>query len=241
MSADMLRVGEVARRGGLSVRTLHHYEELGLITPAQRTSSGHRLYGEDAVVRLQKIVALKQLGMSLEEIGGWLNGGRFRLIEALRDRRARVTAQIQALHDVDRRLEIIEKRMSDAAQVSVDDVLEALEAMAMFEKYYTQEQLDQLEQRRIQLGEDTIKAVEKEWPELIAKVQSAMERGVAPKSEEMRAIGKRWQELIEMFTGGDPGITASLSNMYRSEPSVSQRYGLNQDMFEYVSRSWTAE
>ena len=237
MSADMLRVGEVARRAGLSVRTLHHYEELGLITPAQRTSSGHRLYGKDAVVRLQKIVALKQLGMSLEEIGGWLNGGRYRVIDALRDQRARVTAQIQALHDVDRRLEIIEKRMSDAAQVSVDDVLEALEAMAMFEKYYTQEQLEQLEQRRIQLGDETIKAVEKEWPELIAKVQSAMARGVDPKSEEMRALGKRWQELIEMFTGGDPGIAASLSNMYRSEPSVSQRHGLNADLMRYVSES----
>jgi len=237
MSADMLRVGEVARRAGLSVRTLHHYEQLGLITPAQRTSSGHRLYGEDAVVRLRKIVALKQLGMSLEEIGGWLNGGRYRVIDALRDQRARVTARIQALHDVDRRLEIIEKRMSDAAQVSVDDVLEALEAMAMFEKYYTQEQLEQLEQRRIQLGDEAIKAVEKEWPELIAKVQSAMERGVDPKSEEMQALGKRWQELIEMFTGGDAGIAASLSNMYRSEPSVSQRYGLNGDMMKYVSES----
>jgi DNA-binding transcriptional MerR regulator len=234
---ELLKVGELARRTGLSVRTLHHYEAIGLLAPTHRTSSGHRLYGAAEIVQLHKILALRKLDMSLEEIRGWLGSGRLGVLDALRMQRARVSAQIRALHDVDRRLELIEKRMSDAAQVSVDDVLEALEAMAMFEKYYTQEQLAQLEQRRNQLGEATIKAVEKEWPELIARVQSAMERGVDPKSEEMRALGKRWQELIEMFTGGDPGIAASLSNMYRNEPSVSQQYGLNGDMMKYVAES----
>ena len=226
---------------GLSVRTLHHYEELGLLIPTHRTASGHRLYGEAEVAELYKILALKKLGMSLEEIRAWLNSGSFGVLDALRMQRTRVNTQIRTLQTVDRRLELIEKRMSEAEHISVDDVLEALEAMSMFEKYYSQEQLEQLEQRRIQLGDETIKAVEKEWPELIAKVQSALERGVDPRSEEVRALGRRWQELVEMFTGGDPGIAASLSNMYRNEPGMSEKYGLSGDMFKYVSESWARE
>jgi DNA-binding transcriptional MerR regulator len=238
---ELLKVGELARRTGLSVRTLHHYEEMGLLAPTHRTSSGHRLYGEAEIAQLQKILALKKLGMSLEEIRGWLSNGRFGVIDAVRVQRTRVNTQIALLQSVERRLELIEKRMSQTAEISVDDVLEALEAMAMFEKYYTQEQLAQLEQRRVQLGDETIKAVEREWPELIAKVQDAIARGVDPKSDEVRALGQRWKELVEMFTGGDPGIAASLSNMYRSEPSVSERYGLGNEMFRYVQASWEAE
>ncbi|HEX6558894.1 MAG TPA: MerR family transcriptional regulator, partial [Longimicrobiales bacterium] len=69
---DLLKVGELAERTGLTVRALHHYEQLGLLVPAGRTPAGHRLYSDASVAQLQKIAALKQLGMSLEEIGRWL-------------------------------------------------------------------------------------------------------------------------------------------------------------------------
>ena len=240
MGADMelLKVGDLASRTGLSVRTLHHYEELGLLAPSQRTPSGHRLYGPAEVVRLQKIVALKQLGMSLEEIRGWLSSNRMGVLDALRSQRTRVQSQIETLRSVERRLAQIEKRIDSADAYSVDDVLEALEAMAMFEKYYTEAQLEQLEQRRIELGDETIKSVEKEWPELIAKVQSALQRGVDPHSAEARALGKRWKELVNMFTGGDAGIAASLKNVYANEPSVNERTGLNDGTFSFVQKTW---
>jgi DNA-binding transcriptional MerR regulator len=238
---ELLKVGELARRTGLSVRTLHHYEKVGLLPPAHRTPTGHRLYGEDHVRQLHKILALKQLGMSLEEMRGWLSSEHFGALEALRMQRTRVSGQIEMLKSVQRRLEMIEQRVSTSDRISIDDILQALEAMAMFEKYYTKEQLEQLEQRRVQIGEETIKAVEKEWPELIAKVRSAIERGVDPKSEEVRALGRRWRELVEMFTGGDPGITASLSNMYQNEPSMRDRAGIGNATYRYVRESWSAD
>jgi MerR family transcriptional regulator, thiopeptide resistance regulator len=62
------KVGELARRTGITVRTLHHYDEIGLLTPSEHSSAGYRLYGEREVVRLQQILSLRQLGLSLEEI-----------------------------------------------------------------------------------------------------------------------------------------------------------------------------
>ena len=239
---ELLKVGDLAKRTGLSVRTLHHYEELGLLQPTQRTASGHRLYCARDIEQLHKILALKQLGMSLERIAEWLqNGHRFGVLDAVRLQRAHVRGQISMLSTMERRLENVEKRMSAAGDnVSIDDVLGALETIAMIERYYTEEQLQQLEQRRKDLGEDTIKSVEQEWPQLIAKVRDAMSRGLDPKSAEVKPLLKRWQELVEMFTGGDPGIAASLKKMYANEPSVQQRSNLDGDLMAYVQKGWDA-
>jgi DNA-binding transcriptional MerR regulator len=63
-----MKVGTLAKRTGLTVRTLHHYDEIGLLSPSHRTQSGHRLYGEEEFSRLQQIASLKHLGLPLEEI-----------------------------------------------------------------------------------------------------------------------------------------------------------------------------
>ena len=63
-----LEIGEVARRAGLKPSAIRYYEERGLLTPASRTSGGHRLYGDDAVERLALITFAKNLGFSLHEI-----------------------------------------------------------------------------------------------------------------------------------------------------------------------------
>jgi DNA-binding transcriptional MerR regulator len=66
---QVYKIGELARRTGLTVRTLHHYDSIGLLLPSRRSEAGYRLYAEEDVFRLQQIVSLRQLGFSLREIG----------------------------------------------------------------------------------------------------------------------------------------------------------------------------
>ncbi|GGY05030.1 MerR family transcriptional regulator [Paludibacterium paludis] len=66
---SLLQIGELARRAGVSHRTIHYYERIGLLRPAEREGVGYRYYDEEAVRRLEKIAALKRLGLSLDEIG----------------------------------------------------------------------------------------------------------------------------------------------------------------------------
>lgn len=66
---EQMRIGELARRAGVTTRTVRHYEQLGLMSPNERASSGYRYYTERELVRLRKIDQLKDLGLSLEEIG----------------------------------------------------------------------------------------------------------------------------------------------------------------------------
>ena len=75
------KIGELARRTGLTVRTLHHYDEIGLLSPAQRSDGGHRVYDEADVQRLYRIVSLRSLGFPLDAIAQALDS------QALRPRR----------------------------------------------------------------------------------------------------------------------------------------------------------
>ena len=106
--ADMnhtFTVGEIARRTAVTVRTLHHYDQVGLLVPSERTPSGHRRYGARDVVRLRRIVTLTALGIPLREIGALLDASPQDALEALRaqraeqaERRDRLDASIERIH-----------------------------------------------------------------------------------------------------------------------------------------------
>jgi hypothetical protein len=115
-----------------------------------------------------------------------------------------------------------------------------MELMSMIEKaktYYTPEQLKTLRERAQSLGEEHIHKVEAEWPELIAEVRAEMERGTDPGSETMQALARRWKELVDEFTGGDPGIASSLRTMYQNEPAAREQSGIDPEMFAYIGRT----
>src|SRR5262245_17710361 len=94
MRFEPLKVGDLAKRTGLTVRTLQHYEEVGLVTPAFRTGAGHRLYAAADVARLQRVVSLRQLGCSLDEIRSCLEAPGFDPLAVVRLHRSRLKDQI---------------------------------------------------------------------------------------------------------------------------------------------------
>lgn len=135
--------------------------------------------------------------------------------------------------------------MGSAEETSVEEFVQtATEVMEMserIERYYTPDQLEHLEQRSRELGEEKIREVEAEWPRLMEQVRAEMEAGADPADELVQRLARRWMELVEMFTGGDPGIRQSLNNVWQQEVNV---HGINtgevREMVEYVSRALAA-
>lgn len=230
-----MKVGELAKRTGISIRTLHHYDEIGLVSPSHRTVSGHRLYGRDEVVRLQQVLSLRQLGFPLEEIRELLARRDFDAQSLVRTHIERLKRQIAAQQDLCARLEAVAAHYESA---SADEFIQAIEVMTMFDKYYTKEQLDALAQRREMFGEEQMRAFQEAWPRLIAAVKEEMERGTDPKDPKVQALAARWRELIEAFTGGDAGILDSLKNLYRGEPQFAAQQGFDPRLSEYVQKAW---
>src|SRR5262245_34934826 len=95
MRFEALKVGELARRTGLTIRTLHHYDAIGLLKPSLHTGSGHRLYTADDVARLQQVISLRQLGFSLEQVRDCLDQPGFSPLEVIRLHVARLREQIE--------------------------------------------------------------------------------------------------------------------------------------------------
>jgi len=239
---DTWKIGELAGVAGLTVRTLHHYDEIGLLKPSSRTLAGHRIYGEDDVARLYRILALRELGLGLGEVASLLNEDGVDPRTTVRRHLERVEEQIQ-LHNVLRdRLVRILGSLEKASEPTAADFLEALEVMKRMDKYYTPEQLEQLEQRRQEYGDETIKGFEKQWADLIAAVEAHHGAGTDPSHPQVQELGAQWQSLIEAFTGGDPGIAASLKDMYEQEgPEKASRGMVKPELMEYVGRIMAAK
>ncbi len=238
-----IRVGELARRTGISVRTLHYYEEIGLLAPARQAESGYRRYTAHDIARLQQIVSLRQIGLSLDEIRAVLTEGDCAPERIIALHIARLEEQIARAQDLRARLNAVERSLRVMGTVSVDELIKVIEVTQMYGKYYTPEQLEWLKQRREALGEEHIRAVEAEWPQLIAKVRDAMDAGTDPSDPQVQALARRWRELVAEFTGGDPGIEQSVRNMYRNEkpqdihPSFDPRIG---EYMAYISKALAA-
>ena len=107
-----------------------------------------------------------------------------------------------------------------------------------------QVQLEQLRQRGESVGSERIEEVQREWADLFARFREAMEAGADPASQEMKELARKSESLIAEFTGGDPGITASLTNMYAEQggPKVleTQEMDVDRDLWEYMGKAKAA-
>jgi DNA-binding transcriptional MerR regulator len=228
VAIEGMKVGELAERTGLSVRTLHHYDDIGLLPPAGRTPSGHRIYGLLQVRRLQQIASLRQLGLSLDEVRECLERPEYSLDRVLALQVERLRGEIERQRRLVRLLEALRRRLEGAEEISVDDVARTIEATTWHERYYTPEQRAKIARRAEELGEARIRKGQEDWAELFQAFGSAMQRGLDPADAEVRPLVERAQALIEEFTGGDPGIRRGLARLYREEggENVMARQGM---------------
>lgn len=245
-SENSWKVGELASRTGLSVRALHHYEEIGLLVPSGRTEAGHRLYSEEEVLRLQQIASLRALGLSLNEVRECIDEEIHSPTQVIELHIARLKERIEAERKLCERLEgvaaLLAAREDSAGEVSVqrfiETVMEVTKMSENIEKHYTAEQLEQLERRKQEVGEQRIREVEAEWPRLIERVEAEMEAGTDPANERVQELARRWMELVEEFTGGDAGIRQSLGNVWQEQESVG---GMNtahmRELMDYIGKA----
>jgi DNA-binding transcriptional MerR regulator len=230
-----LTVSQIARRTGVTVRALHHYEALGLLLPAARSDAGYRLYGERELLRLQHIASLKALGFTLEEVRACLDGQSPSLGEALARQVQRLRADLVRRHDVLARLERLAGDVAAGRVVDTETLLNGIEASTLMEKYLSPEQMQAIRRRGEALGPERIRAVENEWPDLIAGMRAAMQLGRDPADADVQALARRWRALVREFTGGDPGIQQATGAMFRGNPeAMRERTGIDPALMAYA-------
>jgi DNA-binding transcriptional MerR regulator len=216
----LLRAKEFAEKCGVTVRTLHFYDRLGLLVPTARTESGYRLYGESDLERLEQILALRFVGLGLDQIKQLLDGPPQPLADALRlqrkiilEERRRLDLVLGALEEAETALEESDE---DARWRAVRTVIEAFKMKNDFgwtESYYSPQALKKLAEMRASTPAEVMEAGRRAWAELIAEVEEAA-KTQDPSSEPARLLAQRWHDLVSQFTKGDPDIGEGLNKLW---------------------------
>jgi MerR family transcriptional regulator, thiopeptide resistance regulator len=193
------RIGELARETGLTVRTLHHYDQLGLLSPLSRTEGGHRCYTSGDVRRLHRIVALRSLGITLEVIGTLLDGEP-NPIGLLRRQLDVVEGRIRKASDLQARLLDVLINLGRNAEPSVRQLLQLIEETVAMNEPMTPEQFAELKE---ELERQLRELSDEDFAALSQKREDAW--NALPRQEQQRLAEQRSKMVPHAASGSTKG------------------------------------
>jgi len=250
--SDLLTVGDVARLAGVTVRTLHHYDRIGLVSPSGRTPAGYRLYGEEDLDRLHAVLAYRELGFALEDVAALIDGAAEPLAH-LRRQHGLVRSRIEQLQ---RLLAGLEKEME--AQMSgmrltpqerfevfgdADPEQYAEEAQ---ERWGDTDAYRESHRRTSRYGKDDWTAIKAEGEAVTRRFADLLRAGTPVTSAEAGdAVRAHREHITRWFYDCSPQMQRGLAQMYVEDERFTRHYeeiapGLAQYVYDAVT-AHTAE
>ena len=225
-------VGEVSRVAGVTVRTLHHYDGIGLLVPSERTPAGHRRYSDADLDRLQRILFYRELGFPLEEVAVLLDDPDVHPYEHLRRRHALLEARIGRLREMAAAVE----RAMEARRMGINlTPEEKFEVFGDFDpdahaeeaerRWGGSEAYRESQRRAASYTKEDWKRFKEEFDGIHRRVAEAMERGAAPGSEEVMDLAEEHRLFIcRTSYPCDHATHAALGEMYVADPRFTATY-----------------
>ncbi len=229
-----LKIGELAKRSGLTVRALHHYDSIGLLSPSARTDAGYRLYNRADIARLHQIQAMRRFGVALADIGTFLANPGSRLPAIVDQQIAALTRQIEQAGALRDQLTRLKRQLAADEEPELADWLTTLELMTMYDKYFTKDQRERIP--FFNGSADTIA----EWAAIVARMQAFKDAGTAPESPAVQETARHWMIMLERDTGGDPQQLARIHAMQDNEPTARAQNAITPELGDYVQQSFSA-
>ncbi|MGW1885500.1 MerR family transcriptional regulator [Streptomyces sp. NPDC001970] len=219
-------IQEIARKAGTTSRTLRHYGELGLLVPSRIGSNGYRYYDQDALIRLQRILLLRELGLGLPAIAQVLEGQRdtaaalrthLRLLEQERERIGRQIASVRTTLD----------RTERGEELMAEEVFDGFDH-TQYEEEVTE-----------RWGRDAYEKGDRWWRSLSAQEKQAfqdrqagiardfgqaLKDGLAADSDEVQAIAQRHFEWLSVTVAPTKSYVIGLGEMYVADPRFAANY-----------------
>ncbi|MEU9122295.1 MerR family transcriptional regulator [Streptomyces sp. NPDC048506] len=216
---------------GVTVRTLHHWDEIGLASPSVRTTAGYRRYTDMDLQRLHRIVAYREIGLGLDAIRGVLDDATTEIGATLREQRSQLAERIHDLQQLDERLE----RMAEAHERGI--LLSDEEQSATFGPGWDPRGSEQARvvwgdsPQWAQFAERSASRTRKQWRSLSEAMSTlqrdlgdALDQGVAPGSPEANVLVERHRKLFSNFFPLTRQMQVCLGRMYESDPGFAAHY-----------------
>jgi DNA-binding transcriptional MerR regulator len=227
--ASICTVRQLANLAGISVRTLHHYDQIGLLTPSARTAAGYRLYGTKDLLRLQQILLFKEFDLPLEEIRRILDDPGFDSVRALAQHRRTLELRAERLA---RLLQTIDRTIARLTEVDMslsdEELYEGLPDEQV--ERWKREVNERYDPKLVAESNRRVRAMSKDRWNVVKAEQAAVSRrmaelmGRAPGDPEVQAAIARQHAWIENFYPCSAEMFRGLGQLYTDNPEFRANY-----------------
>lgn len=219
-------VGEVARLAGITVRALHHWDDIGLVVPSGRSEAGYRLYGSEDLQRLHQVLVYRELGFSLERIRAIVDDPDVDRGAALREQRAALVAQADRLARLLTAVDAAITAHQEARPMTDQEIIDALGGFdpsqyedEVRERWGDTEAYEQSTAVTSCYTADDWRAVRAETDEIVRRLADALAAGsAADGAEAMDAAEAHRQHISSRFYECSRQMHAGLGEMYVADP-----------------------
>jgi DNA-binding transcriptional MerR regulator len=235
-------VKKLADIAGLSVRTLHYYDELGLLKPKSRTANGYRYYDDEAIVQLQQIMFFRELGFGLNEIKKILADPGFDVIEALQSHRTLLSKKAERIDELLATIDKTIKNLKGEKNMPIKEYYEGF-SDEQIEKYrrevrerWGEKTLEDSEARIIDMGKEKFKALQDEGGAIFKAISDNMSKGYD--SKEVQGLVAEWRNWLENFSHYSEEAVLGLGQSYSQCPDFIKFFSkYNCNLPEFLTKA----
>jgi DNA-binding transcriptional MerR regulator len=225
-------VSELADLARVTVRTLHHYDALGLLVPSARDPNGYRRYDQDDLLRLQQILVCREFGMPLERIRQLLDAPGFDRLQALVEQRAQIEKQIQGAHRILRSLDAAIETLKGESEMTPDQLFDGFNSQLyeseVKKRWGTTEAYKESSRRTSEYSKDDWHRIQSEDKELMERLAGLMDEGAQPTSRKARELALEHRLHIDRYYYPcSQEMHAQLAQMYTGD----ERFRANFDKY----------
>jgi DNA-binding transcriptional MerR regulator len=222
-------VSQLAQIAGVSVRTLHYYDEIGLLQPSDRSPAGYRLYRHPELMRLQQILLYRELDLPLVDIRAMLEAPDFDAIETLHSHRASLMARRERLEEVIETVDRTIHQLTEGQMSMKDEELFAAFTPERTKRYrkearqrWGEENVQESEERLRKLPKDEWQKIQAEGERIAEELAGYLDR--QPDDDEVQVMIARHHAWIENFYPAPAEVYRGLGQMYIEHPEFRAFY-----------------
>lgn len=224
----MYTVKKLSNLAGVSVRTLHYYDQIGLLKPSSVGANGYRYYTDEALFRLQQILLYREMGMELMQIKAIVEDPSFDLVTALQSHRQSLQEKIDRLRTIIETVDVTIMHLIGEVNMSKKRIFEGFDEEK--QKRYEQEAMERWGEDRVKqsiqlwnsYSEEQKEQIKQEGGAVYTDLIANMSRG--PQSAEVQATLVRWHQHLRYFYEPSLEVLRGLGNAYNEHPDFNATF-----------------
>jgi DNA-binding transcriptional MerR regulator len=235
-------VREFAKLTRTTVRTLHYYDQIGLLKPSFERPNGYRVYTDADLLKLQQIVTLKFMGFSLDEIRRLLDSKGYEAVRSLKIQAAAVRDEIGRLREASRAIEQVLARLEKDGRIHRQKLIKIMEVIQMGEdvkkawqeKFLSEADLKKFEAIGKKYTPEAMAAYQNRWAALIDEVKKNLD--LDPSSDKAQDLGKRWTDLFNEAYGGFPELKPKIAEAYNTGAIPKEYNMIGPEVWAFIKK-----